>query len=154
MKNNSFEYRNISDFIVRVLAVGIFAVENHTHLLHFSHEVDTFVTPAISPLPHASIVHAITIFLGQTGSLLFIASGFRRMHSKARISLSMLITFMVIITWNWWFRRFGKFIWEIEDPAERRNRTIHCLKNLSIFGLLLVVRKAHAAQITDFKKIV
>ena len=121
---------------VRALAVGIFVVENINHLLNFKQEVATLVHPAIQPLSIdiAMGVHALTICLGIVGSVLFIASE-RMQWIAARI----LSVFMVLITWNWWLRRFGVFVWDVPEADDRRMRTIHCLKNLSIFGFLLML---------------
>ena len=146
MKKNSMQnlvYRNGTDFISRLMAVGIFTIENYNHIGNFKEEVETLVGPAWSPVPIPSMIHAITIFLGFVGSVLFIASGFRKWNRHANLSLLMLCVFMIIITWTWWFRRFGVFVWEVEDEIDRRNRIIHCLKNMSIFGLLLTIKQQH-----------
>ena len=65
-------YRSTLDVVSRVSAVGIFVIENLNHFLNFQAEVDTLVIPAITPFPPliAPIVHASTIFLGLTGSVM------------------------------------------------------------------------------------
>ncbi len=135
-----FLYHNKYDILARFLGVGIFAIENYNHLIGFESEVANIVSPALAPLPKplCSIVHMITIGLGLGGSIMFMLAGLKRFSSFMSHSLKALLVFMVIITWNWWFRRNGEFIWNVADPLDYRNRTIHCLKNLSIFGLLLM----------------
>ena len=134
-------YRDVYDMLVRFLGVGIFAIENFNHIIGFHSEVSTVVSPALSPLPESlcSIVHIVTIGLGLTGSLMFMLSGFKRFQVLVIPSLRALLIFMIIITWNWWFRRAGEFIWDVVDSADRRNRIVHCLKNTSIFGLLSMI---------------
>jgi hypothetical protein len=129
------------DFVSRVLATGIFIVENLNHLNGFNNEVIALVGPALHPLPlpFAYSLHGFMIFLGLFGSISFI-SGFRPLLSLALRSLGL---FMIIVTWVWWFRRFGMFIWEVEQDDERRMRIVHCLKNLSIFGFIILVSRIH-----------
>lgn len=135
----SFDSQELFGFLARLLAVGIFLVENVNHCFDFSKEVHEMVHPAIAPLPISLAygVHFTTICLGLVGSSLFLSA---KVGSKQFLSsVIALSVFMMLITWNWWIRRFGQFVWDIEDPRERKMRTIHCLKNLSIFGFLLTV---------------
>ena len=71
-QNNLLKYHSKIDVIIRVCAVGVFFIENLNHALHFQSEVETLVIPAISPLPASmgQIVHAITVFLGLSGSVM------------------------------------------------------------------------------------
>jgi hypothetical protein len=119
----------------KVLAAGIFIVENLNHAIRFADEVNTLVGPAVSPLPEtvALVIHALTVGLGISGSVMFVLGD----SKLGRKGLGALAIFMVLITWSWWFRRFGEFVWEVADNEDRRMRTIHCLKNLSIFGFIL-----------------
>ena len=127
------------EVIGRTCAVGIFVVENVNHLLSFEHEVSTFVAPAIRPLPLfvAYAIHGITISLGLFGSIVFLTGN----STLRTAALRILAIFMVLITWSWWFRRFGSFIWDLDNHDEKRMRTIHCLKNLSIFGFIMVLQR-------------
>ena len=43
---------------------------------------------------------------------------------------------MLTITWTWWINRGGVLYWDLEEGAEKRNRMVHILKNISIFGAL------------------
>jgi 1,4-dihydroxy-2-naphthoate octaprenyltransferase len=54
------------------------------------------------------------------------------------------MVFMVVITWNWWFHRFGDFPWDNID--DRRNRLIHIFKNCSLFGLFLTLHRFVSRQ--------
>ena len=136
--------------IKRLLAGGIFVTENLNHVANFNQEVQTLVAPALSPLPPsiAVFVHALTVGLGLLGSTLFVAGGNR--HS--RLALGFLAVFMVLITWTWWFRRTGEFVWEVVDNEERRMRIIHCLKNLSIFGFILCLRDCSLTEVDRIKR--
>jgi type IV secretory pathway TrbD component len=129
---------SITGVVSRILAVGIFVGENVNHVVNFEQEVATLVHPALQPLPTeiAMGVHALTICLGIVGSVLLLISE-RRQVVASRI----LSVFMILITWNWWLRRFGVFVWDVPEVDERRMRTIHCLKNLSIFGFLLMLSR-------------
>ena len=134
------EHTHWTDAIPRFLAVGIFLIENFNHIMYFSDEVQSLVGPAISPLPTslAYFMHAVTVALGLTGSTLFLMSGFKKSGSTSFVlGVWLLALFMILITWNWWFRRYGQFVWEVADDQDRKMRIIHCLKNLSIFGFLL-----------------
>ena len=141
MATDMFIYQTASDVLARFLGVGIFAIENYNHMLNFQTEVTNMVMPALSPVPESacSIIHACTVSLGLGGSVMFMLSGFGPFKKFANPSLKALLVFMVVITWNWWLHRQGVFLWEVADENDRRNRLIHCLKNASIFGLLLVI---------------
>merc|ERR1719235_21190 len=61
----------------------------------------------------------------------------------------MMLVFMGTITWTWWINRQGVPYWEV-DPlpfwdarcsAEKRNRTVHILKNISIVGALTMLQQ-------------
>jgi hypothetical protein len=67
-----FAIKHPLEFIARLAAVGVFLAENINHVVNFHFEVQTFVLPAISPLPlgFAVAIHFITIFLGLSGALL------------------------------------------------------------------------------------
>ena len=138
----TFQYSHWSEVLFRTLAVGIFLYENMNHVMSFEEEVRSLVIPALRPLPTsvAYLVHAGTVGLGLTGSLMFLVSGYRSKASTDVLRASRLLSiFMVAITWNWWFRRYGEFIWDVVDGQDRRMRTIHCLKNICIFGLILTL---------------
>ena len=120
-------------FLLRVIAVGIFVIENINHFLNFEDEVTSLVVPAVTEVvPIAMVVHAVTICLGISGSLIFLFASKRHL----RIATSLLALFMCLITWTWWFRRHGVFVWEVSDIVDRKNRMIHCLKNASLFGFI------------------
>lgn len=51
-----------------------------------------------------------------------------------------MMIFMVTITWTWWVNRNGILITDMESGPEKRNRIIHILKNISIFGGLNLVQ--------------
>ena len=62
---------------------------------------------------------------------------------------SMMLVFMATITWTWWINRQGVLYWDL-DPvpfwdvkcsAEKRNRTVHILKNISIIGALTMLQQ-------------
>lgn len=141
----------MTEIVGKALAAGIFVVENLNHLAGFAGEVKSLVIPAIHPIPAqaAFLLHALTISLGLAGSTAFIFSDSK--SSRFRTGARLLAIFMIIITWNWWFRRFGTFVWQVEDLAERRMRTIHCLKNMSIFGFLLLFSGKNVS-LTKLKK--
>ena len=61
----------------------------------------------------------------------------------------MMLVFMGTITWTWWINRQGVLYWNL-DPvpfwdvncsAEKRNRTVHILKNVSIVGALTIFQQ-------------
>ena len=61
----------------------------------------------------------------------------------------MMLVFMTTITWTWWINRQGTLYWDL-DPfpfwdvrcsAEKRNRTVHILKNFSIVGALTILQQ-------------
>jgi hypothetical protein len=129
-----------AEFVGRLAAVGIFIIENVSHIMNFHLEVETLVSPATSPLPSwfAVGLHAITVALGLSGSLMFLGNFFWRETARERLGAAILCIFMLLITWSWWLRRFGVFVWDVSDPNEKRQRTIHCLKNISILGFLVL----------------
>lgn len=129
-----------AEFVGRLAAVGIFIIENVSHIMNFELEVETLVSPATSPLPSwfAVGLHAITVGLGLSGSLMFLGNFFWRRADRERVGAATLCIFMLLITWSWWLRRFGVFVWDVSDPNEKRQRTIHCLKNISILGFLVL----------------
>ena len=60
-----------------------------------------------------------------------------------------MLVFMATITWTWWINRQGVVYWHL-DPvpfwdvncsAEKRNRTVHILKNISIVGALTMLQQ-------------
>jgi hypothetical protein len=70
--NSSANHSESLDVLARIVAVGIFVIENVNHTLNFGFEVRNLVSPALVPLPLfvAQVVHGITVLLGITGSLL------------------------------------------------------------------------------------
>ena len=139
-----FQYHDKLDILARFIGIGIFVIENINHIKNFESEVTFMVFPALSFLPRSvcSIVHMFTITLGLGGSVAFLFSGYEKYRGLTGVSLKALLIFMLIITWNWWLRRNGEFPWNVVDPSDRRNRTIHCLKNATIFGLLLMIHRS------------
>jgi len=141
--------RCLKDFLARLCFVGIFVTENMLHSAYFELEVDTMVHPALAPLPRevAVAVHVVLIVFGFFGAIFVLLSSF---DTAGRTALtkgtSMMLVFMGIITWTWWINRHGKPYWQL-DPypfwdlrcsAEKKNRTVHILKNVSIVGALTV----------------
>ena len=59
------------DVFIRIIAVGIFVIENINHSLNFESEVNSLVAPALAPIPIflAYVVHGITVVLGILGSI-------------------------------------------------------------------------------------
>ena len=143
-----------AEFIGRLAAVGIFVLENLNHLMNFHREVETLVSPAISPLPVwiATGIHAVTIGLGISGSVTFLYNFRQRTANRDRLGASILCLFMLFITWSWWLRRLGVFVWDVSDPDEKRQRTIHCLKNISILGFLLLIALRNSEQSRKSRK--
>lgn len=144
--------RDLKDVLARVAFVGIFVTENILHSVHFEAEVNGMVAPALAPLPRevAVCLHLMHIILGLFGATFVIISGF---DTAGRTALtkgtSMMLVFMGTITWTWWINRQGIPYWQL-DPypfwdvrcsAEKRNRTVHILKNISIIGALVVVQR-------------
>ena len=72
MKPDLLVYSGPGDVAVRVLAVGIFVIENVNHLFNFSTEVEELVQHAVRPLSisMAYALHALTVTLGLSGSIL------------------------------------------------------------------------------------
>ncbi|CAK9013081.1 unnamed protein product [Durusdinium trenchii] len=142
----------LQDFLARLAFVGIFIVENVLHAIHFEFEVDNMVIPAVKPLPYefAVSLHLVHIIFGLFGALFVLVSGF---DTAGRTALtkgtSMMLVFMGTITWTWWINRQGVLywdldpypFWDIQCSAEKRNRTVHILKNISIVGALTILQQ-------------
>eukprot|EP00747_Dinoflagellata_sp_TGD_P103646 gnl/TRDRNA2_/TRDRNA2_169021_c1_seq1.p1 gnl/TRDRNA2_/TRDRNA2_169021_c1~~gnl/TRDRNA2_/TRDRNA2_169021_c1_seq1.p1 ORF type:complete len:543 (-),score=90.89 gnl/TRDRNA2_/TRDRNA2_169021_c1_seq1:101-1489(-) len=132
--------------------MGIFVTENLLHSYHFEMEVDAMVAPAIAPLPReiAVCLHVVHIVLGLFGALFIMLSGF---DTAGRTALTkgtnMMLVFMFTITWTWWINRQGVPYWELDPEPfwsekcgpEKRNRTVHILKNTSIIGALTMLQQ-------------
>jgi len=144
--------RCMKDFLARACFVGIFVTENMLHSTYFELEVDTMVHPALAPLPRevAVAVHLVLIVFGFFGAIFVLLSSF---DTAGRTALtkgtSMMLVFMGIITWTWWINRHGMPYWQL-DPypfwdircsAEKKNRTVHILKNISIIGALTIFQQ-------------
>ncbi|CAE7662377.1 ubiad1, partial [Symbiodinium pilosum] len=144
--------RSAKDFFARLGFVGIFVTENIMHAIHFEFEVDHMVSPAVAPLPRefAVSLHLVHIIFGLFGAIFVLVSGF---DTAGRTALtkgtSMMLVFMATITWTWWINRQGVVYWHL-DPvpfwdvncsAEKRNRTVHILKNISIVGALTMLQQ-------------
>eukprot|EP00933_Yihiella_yeosuensis_P048172 TRINITY_DN4421_c0_g1_i1.p1 TRINITY_DN4421_c0_g1~~TRINITY_DN4421_c0_g1_i1.p1 ORF type:complete len:516 (+),score=74.30 TRINITY_DN4421_c0_g1_i1:75-1622(+) len=140
------------DFLARFCFVGIFVTENILHAIHFDAEIDGMVAPAVAPLPRDAAVclHLVHIIFGLFGAIFVLVSGF---DTAGRTALtkgtSMMLVFMSTITWTWWINRQGIPYWEL-DPypfwdvrcsADKRNRTVHILKNISIVGALTMLQQ-------------
>lgn len=120
--------------------------------MYFELEIDGMVAPAIAPLPRevAVCLHAVHVIFGLFGAVFVLVSGF---DTAGRTALtkgtSMMIVFMSTITWTWWINRGGVpywtmdeyWFWEIGCSAEKRNRTVHILKNISIVGALTIFQQ-------------
>lgn len=152
MCSSLLKARDLKDVLARVAFVGIFVTENLLHSIHFEAEVDGMVAPALAPLPRevAVCLHLMHIILGLFGAIFVIISGF---DTAGRTALtkgtSMMLVFMGTITWTWWINRQGIPYWQL-DPhpfwdvrcsAEKRNRTVHILKNVAIIGALVVIQR-------------
>mmetsp|Transcript_25256 Transcript_25256/g.25486 ORF Transcript_25256/g.25486 Transcript_25256/m.25486 type:complete len:494 (-) Transcript_25256:34-1515(-) len=136
------------DVLGRLCFVGIFVVENVMHLIYFETEMENLVYPAWRPLPRsiAVIVHSLHIILGLIGAILVLISGFDSAgRSALKRGSQMMVIFMLSITWTWWINRQGVPYWHVpfDDISVngRRNRMIHILKNISIFGALLSLQR-------------
>eukprot|EP00435_Cladocopium_sp_Y103_P010435 s1175_g2.t1 len=144
--------RAAKDFLARFAFVGIFIVENVLHAIHFEFEVDNMVLPAVAPLPYefAVSLHLVHIIFGLFGAIFVLVSGF---DTAGRTALtkgtSMMLVFMATITWTWWINRQGTLywnldphpFWDIRCSPEKRNRTVHILKNFSIVGALTILQQ-------------
>ncbi|CAE7859385.1 ubiad1 [Symbiodinium sp. KB8] len=152
--------RSIKDFLARLGFVGIFVTENIMHAIHFEFEVDHMVSPAVAPLPRefAVSLHLVHIIFGLFGAVFVLISGF---DTAGRTALtkgtSMMLVFMGTITWTWWINRQGVLYWNL-DPvpfwdvncsAEKRNRTVHILKNVSIVGALTIFQQMAKYETQD-----
>jgi len=144
--------RTAKDVFARFCFVGIFITENILHSVHFEAEIDAMVAPALAPLPREAAVclHMVHIVFGLFGAIFIILSG---LDTAGRTALtkgtSMMLVFMGTITWTWWINRQGVLYWNL-DPypfwdvrcsAEKRNRTVHILKNISIIGALTMFQQ-------------
>jgi len=144
--------KSAKDILARFCFVGIFITENVLHAIHFELEVDNMVAPAVAPLPRelAVVLHLVHIVFGLFGAIFVLVSGF---DTAGRTALtkgtSMMLVFMSTITWTWWINRQGVLYWNLDpypfwDPlcsAEKRNRTVHILKNVSIVGALTILQQ-------------
>ena len=150
--NSVLRFRTPWDFVASLAFVGIFIVENILHAMDFEFEVNNMVMPAVDPLPYefAVSLHMVHMIFGLCGAALVLMSGF---HSAGRRALprgtSMMLVFMVTITWTWWINRQGTLYWDL-DPYwfwdkrcsfEKRNRTVHIFKNLSIAGAFYILQQ-------------
>jgi len=60
-----------------------------------------------------------------------------------------MLVFMSTITWTWWINRQGVPywsmdpypFWDVRCSADKRNRTVHILKNISIVGALTIFQQ-------------
>jgi len=144
--------RCVKDFVARFFFVGIFITENLLHAVHFEAEIDGMVAPALAPLPRevAVSLHVVHIVFGMFGAIFVLVSGF---DTAGRTALtkgtSMMLVFMSTITWTWWINRQGIPYWKLDEypfwdvrcSAEKRNRTVHILKNISIVGALTIFQQ-------------
>lgn len=144
--------RCVKDVFARICFVGIFIMENALHFYHFEMEIDAMVQPALAPLPRevAVSLHVVHIVFGIFGAVFVILSGF---DTAGRTALtkgtSMMLVFMATITWTWWINRQGKLYWEMDEyyfwdarcSPDKRNRTVHILKNISIVGALTMLQQ-------------
>ncbi|CAE7381844.1 heix [Symbiodinium natans] len=110
------------------------------------------VAPAVAPLPRefAVSLHMVHIIFGLFGAVFVLISGF---DTAGRTALtkgtSMMLVFMATITWTWWINRQGVLYWNLDSvpfwnancSAEKRNRTVHILKNISIVGALTMLQQ-------------
>eukprot|EP00929_Paragymnodinium_shiwhaense_P086306 TRINITY_DN46824_c0_g1_i1.p1 TRINITY_DN46824_c0_g1~~TRINITY_DN46824_c0_g1_i1.p1 ORF type:complete len:523 (-),score=101.57 TRINITY_DN46824_c0_g1_i1:350-1918(-) len=141
-----------AEMLARFGFVGIFVVENLLHAFYFEIEVDNMVAPALAPLPRevAVCLHVMHIVFGLFGAVFVLVSSFdtagRTVLTKGT---SMMLVFMCTITWTWWINRQGVPYWKLDEypfwdlrcSAEKRNRTVHILKNVSILGALTMVQQ-------------
>lgn len=144
--------RCAKDFLARLFFVGIFVTENVLHATYFELEIDGMVAPALAPLPRevAVCLHLVHIIFGTFGAIFVLVSGFDTAGVTALTKgTSMMIVFMTTITWTWWINRQGvpywsldeHYFWEMGCSAEKRNRTVHILKNVSILGALTMLQQ-------------
>lgn len=148
-ENSIFRCRHPMDWIARVCFVGIFVIENCFHFTYFDMEMEHMVAPALKPLPRQVGVglHVMHIVLGLLGASFVIISGFDAAGRTAlRKGSKMMMIFMITITCTWWLNRGGIFYTDVdtstpEGGAEKRNRLVHVLKNISIFGGLNFIQR-------------
>lgn len=145
-----FRCQSAADWLARLCFVGIFVVENVMHFLHFDTEIEQLVQPAWAPLPQqfAVILHSLHIVLGLLGACFVLVSGLDAAGRTAlRKGSRMMMVFMLSITWTWWVNRGGVLFWDLDVVgrpnlvAEKRNRLVHILKNISIFGGLNLMQR-------------
>lgn len=144
-----FKCRHPMDWVARCCFVGIFVVENVLHFLNFEAEMEQMVAPAVRPLPRQVGVglHVMHIVLGLLGAGFVLVSGFDSAGRTAlRKGSKLMMIFMITITWTWWLNRGGTFYTSVDTStaagqAEKRNRLVHVLKNVSIFGALNLVQR-------------
>lgn len=130
--------RSFFDFSARLAFVGIFFLENVHHMSVFSNEVIGLVSPAVGMnVFYSSIFHGLSIFLGLIGSVGFILGSITGHATMMSRSISSLLIFLAMITFVWWVRREGVWLW---DALDSKNRQIHLLKNMSIAGGLATVQ--------------
>lgn len=132
------------DLLARCCFVGIFLVENAFHFWYFEKEIENLVAPALRPLPREIAVglHSMHIILGICGASFVIISGYDTGGRTAlRKGSKMMLVFMLTITWTWWINREGKPYWTMEAGPDQKNRMVHILKNISIFGALMMMQQ-------------
>lgn len=141
-------YSSIIELCARSMFVGIFVIENCSHITHFQREIVELVLPALFGLQRndltlelSSCFHALCIASGLVGSVLVIVSGFfhkpKTRHFLIQSGTNLMIGFLLAITWVWWFNREGKVYWEVTDAGEKKLRYINLLKNISICGSIV-----------------
>ncbi|CAJ1440804.1 unnamed protein product [Effrenium voratum] len=152
--------RVAKDLLARFAFVGIFIVENVLHAVHFEFEVDNMVLPAVAPLPRefAVSLHLVHIIFGLFGAVFVLVSGFDTAgHTALTKGTSMMLVFMGTITWTWWINRQGVLYWHLDEypfwdtrcSADKRNRTVHILKNISIVGALTIYQQLAKYEAQD-----
>mmetsp|Transcript_22012 Transcript_22012/g.48095 ORF Transcript_22012/g.48095 Transcript_22012/m.48095 type:complete len:526 (+) Transcript_22012:119-1696(+) len=139
--------RCLKDVLARVALVGYFFFEALQHMLFFEEEIQTMVIPALSPLPREAAValQSTLVIFGLCGSIVFVTSAFDfGGRNMLTMSTSWMLVYLAAATWVWWINREGVPywsldaypFWDVRCSAEKRNRTVHILKNLSIMGSL------------------
>jgi len=124
------------DFVGRLALVGIFLVENVSHVINFTSEVDALVSPALGSAEMAKVYHFLSVFLGLVGSAGFILGSIANNSNLLRVSRNMLLAFLLLISFVWWVKRDGVWFWE---AADWKVRQIHLMKNMSIAGGIVSV---------------
>ena len=127
-----------SDFLARLAFVGIFVVENLHHVGNFEDEVRNLVIPAVGlPMFYSSLYHVLSISLGLIGSITFLLGSIIGDAVIIRRSIDALLVFISMITFVWWIKRDGLWLW---DSTDYKQRQIHVMKNIAIAGGLATVR--------------